>query len=75
MYNMPDLYQLLTWERIRTLNIGLTWVSRNDELTIGFDWFQRETGDMPAPRQVLPNTWVLLLLMKMPAIYVHVDGS
>ena len=28
----------------------------NDELTIGFDWFQRENRDMLAPAQVLPNT-------------------
>lgn len=57
MYNMPDLVSsTLTWERIRTLNIGLDLGLLNDELTIGFDWFQRENRDMLAPAQVLPNT-------------------
>lgn len=46
----------MTWERIRTLNIGLDLGLLNDELTIGFDWFQRENRDMLAPAQVLPNT-------------------
>ena len=35
-----------------SLDLGLL----NDELTIGFDWFQRENRDMLAPAQVLPNT-------------------
>ena len=57
MYNMPDLVSSsLTWERIRTLNVGLDLGFLDNELTVGFDWFQRENRDMLAPAQVLPNT-------------------
>lgn len=57
MYNMPTLVsKVLTWERIRTLNIGLDLGFLNNELTVGIDWYQRENRDMLAPAQELPNT-------------------
>ena len=46
----------LTWERIRTTDIGLDLGFLNNELTVGFDWYQRENRDMLAPAQVLPNS-------------------
>ena len=56
MYNMPDLVSAsLTWERIRTTDIGLDLGFLNNELNVTFDWFQRENTDMLAPAQVRPN--------------------
>ncbi len=56
-YNMPKLVsKSLTWERIRTTDIGLDLGFLNDEITLGFDWYQRENRDMLAPAQVLPNS-------------------
>ena len=56
-YNMPKLVsKSLTWERIRTTDIGLDLGFLNNELTVGFDWYQRENRDMLAPAQVLPNS-------------------
>ena len=57
MYNMPDLVSsTLSWERIRTTNLGLDLAFLNNDLNVSFDWFQRETRDMLAPSEVLPNT-------------------
>lgn len=56
MYNTPKLVsETLTWERIQTLDIGLDLGFFNNELNIGFDWYQRNTLDMLAPGQVLPD--------------------
>ena len=56
MYNMPKLVaSSLTWERIRTTDIGVDLGFLNNELIIGFDWFQRENRDMLAPSRVLPQ--------------------
>lgn len=56
-YNMPKLVsKSLTWERIRTTDIGLDLGFLNDELSVSFDWYQRENRDMLAPAQVLPNS-------------------
>ena len=50
MYNMPDLVaKNLTWERIRTTDIGIDLGFLNNELMVGFDWYQRENRDMLAP--------------------------
>lgn len=55
-FDMPDLVaSSLSWERIRTLDIGLDLGFMNNSLTVGFDWFQRENRDMLAPAQVLPD--------------------
>lgn len=56
MYNMPSLVSSsLTWERIRTTDIGLDLGFLQNELNVSFDWFQRENRDMLAPAQVRPN--------------------
>ena len=56
MYDMPKLVaNSLTWERIRTIDLGLDLGFFNNELMMGFDWFQRENRDMLAPSQVLPD--------------------
>ena len=39
----------LTWERIRTTDVGIDLGFLNDQITLGFDWFQRDTRDMLAP--------------------------
>lgn len=55
-FDMPTLVSSsLTWERIRTLNLGIDLGFMNNSLTVGFDWFQRENQDMLAPAQVLPD--------------------
>lgn len=46
----------LTWERISTINVGLDLGFLNDQFTVGFDWFQRNTEDMHAEVLVLPST-------------------
>lgn len=56
MYNMPNLVaSSLTWERIRTTDIGIDLGFLNNELMVGFDWYQRENRDMLAPSKVLPQ--------------------
>ena len=42
-------------ERIRTIDAGLDLGFLNNELSVGFDWYQRENTDMLAPSQVLPQ--------------------
>ena len=36
----------MTWEKIRTLDIGFDAGFLNNDLTVGFDWFQRENVGM-----------------------------
>ena len=56
MYNMPDLVSSsLSWERIRTTDIGIDLGFLNNELNASFDWYQRENRDMLAPAQTRPN--------------------
>lgn len=54
-FGMPDwVSSSLTWERIKTIDVGLDLGILNDMVTIGFDWFQRTTNDMFAPGKALP---------------------
>lgn len=46
----------LTWERIRTLDIGVDFGLLNNEITASFDWYQRMTLDMLAPASAMPET-------------------
>jgi TonB-linked SusC/RagA family outer membrane protein len=56
-HGMPSLVaSSLSWERIKSLNLGLDLGFFNDELTASFDWFQRKTCDMLAPGKTLPAT-------------------
>ncbi len=45
----------LTWERVITTDIGLDLGFFNNELNVGFDWYQRETRDMLARGEELPS--------------------
>jgi TonB-linked SusC/RagA family outer membrane protein len=55
-YNMPTLVSSsLSWERIKTTDVGLDLGFLNNSLTFGFDWYKRDTKDMLAPGQVLPG--------------------
>ena len=54
---MPKLVNpILTWERVVTTDVGVDLGFFNNSLTVGFDWFQRETKDMLAPGMPLPST-------------------
>lgn len=44
----------LTWETIRTLNLGLDLGFLNDQIVLGFDWYQRTNANMLAPGKVMP---------------------
>ncbi len=44
----------LTWERINTIDAGLDLGFLNDQIVLGFDWYQRTTNDMLAPGTALP---------------------
>lgn len=56
MYDIPSLVSsTLTWERIRTFDIGLDLGFMNNELNVSFDWYQRKTLDMLAPGVTLPD--------------------
>ena len=44
----------LTWERIKTIDVGLDLGILNDMVTLGFDWYQRTTSDMLAQGSALP---------------------
>lgn len=55
-YGMPSLVSsTLGWERIQTLDIGLDLGFMNNEINLGFDWYQRTTRDMLAPGQTMPD--------------------
>lgn len=47
---------LLSWESIRTWNIGLDYGLLNNRLTGSFDYFTRYTKDMVGPARELPGT-------------------
>ena len=56
MYDLPTLVSSsLTWERIRTLDLGIDLSFLNNELNMTFDWYQRKTLDMLAPGVTLPG--------------------
>jgi len=52
----PLVSALLTWERIRTTNLGLDFSMLSSRLTGSFDWFVRESLDMVGPAPELPAT-------------------
>ena len=53
---MPELVSSdLSWERVRTLDVGIDLGFLNNSLTVGFDWFQRDTKDMIAYGVALPD--------------------
>ena len=55
--NMPGIISsVLTWERVRTLNVGLDVGMLNNRLTASIDIFNRQTLDMVGPAPSLPTT-------------------
>ncbi|MDD2962022.1 MAG: TonB-dependent receptor [Muribaculaceae bacterium] len=53
--NMPTLAgSEMTWEKIRTLDIGLNMGFFSNRLTVDFDWYQRKNDGMLVPRNAVP---------------------
>ncbi|EOZ91525.1 TonB-dependent receptor [Indibacter alkaliphilus LW1] len=46
--------QFMTWERVRSYNVGLDLGMFRNRLVVNFDYFQRLTLDMVGPAQELP---------------------
>ncbi|MEH6703721.1 MAG: TonB-dependent receptor [Galbibacter orientalis] len=45
----------ITWEEVKTLNLGVDVGFFNNSLTAGFDWFQRDTDGMLTAGATLPS--------------------
>lgn len=55
MYNMPTtVSSVLTWERIRTIDVGIDLGFLSNELVLGFDWYKRDNTNMLAVSKTLP---------------------
>ena len=55
-FGMPKLVSAtLTWESLATTNIGLDLGFMGGDLNVSFDWFQRDTKEMLAPGQTMPQ--------------------
>jgi TonB-linked SusC/RagA family outer membrane protein len=46
----------LTWEKIKSWNVGLDWEALNNRFTGSFDFYNRKTEDMVGPAPELPST-------------------
>lgn len=56
--NSPTILNaLMTWERIKTFDIGLDFGFLNNRLTGSFDYYKRTTADMIGPGEELPNIY------------------
>lgn len=56
--NTPNpISQSLTWETVRTWNVGLDWGLLNNRLTGSFEYFTRYTLDMIGPPLSLPSVY------------------
>ena len=52
----PDLVsENLTWETVRTLNLGVDAAFLKNRLTATFEWYNRQTLDMIGPAESLPS--------------------
>lgn len=52
---MPGMVSdMLTWERVRSWNVGVDFGALNNRLTGSFDYFNRKTLDMVGPAPELP---------------------
>ena len=55
-FDLPNwVSSSLTWERIKTTNVGVDLSFLNDDLSLTFDWYQRTTNDMLAPGKAIPD--------------------
>ena len=67
--DIPSLVStLLTWERVRSFNVGFDFGAFSNRLTGSFDYFVRKTVDMVGPAPQLP-----LVLGIAPAIVNNAD--
>lgn len=56
-FDMPAwVASQLSWERIRTLNIGLDLGFLNNQINLSGEWYMRQTRDMLAPGSALPSS-------------------
>ncbi len=54
-FGLPKLVSSsLTWEKIKTTNVGIDLSFLRGEINFSFDWYQRDTKDMLAPGKTLP---------------------
>ncbi len=54
---MPGLVSSsLTWEKIKTMNLGVDIAALNNRLTASFDYYTRQTDDMVGPAEEMPVT-------------------
>ena len=55
-FGMPKMVSsTLSWETLATTNFGIDLGFLNGELNATFDWFQRDTKNMLAPGQAMPQ--------------------
>ena len=55
-FGMPKMVSsTLSWETLATTNFGIDLGFLNGELNATFDWFQRDTKNMLAPGQTMPQ--------------------
>lgn len=55
MFNMPTMVASnLSWERIRTTDVGVDLGFLDNSINVTFDWYQRENANMLAPASTLP---------------------
>lgn len=56
--NTPSIISSnLTWERVKTLDLGFDSRFFNDKLGVSFDWYQRDLSDMISGGITLPSTF------------------
>jgi TonB-linked SusC/RagA family outer membrane protein len=54
---MPGLVSsTLTWEKIKTMNLGVDVAALNNRLNASFDFYTRQTDDMVGPGETMPAT-------------------
>ncbi|WP_406683810.1 TonB-dependent receptor [Seonamhaeicola sp. MEBiC1930] len=54
--NTPDIAsQSLTWERVKTTDIGFDLGAYNNKLNLGFSWYRTDVEDMAGPALDLPS--------------------
>lgn len=54
--NAPALVSSsLTWENVKTFDVGFDLGALGNRLTVSFDWFRRDTENMVGPAPVLPS--------------------
>ena len=54
-FGMPSwVSSSLSWEKIKTTNVGIDLGFLNDQITLSAEWFQRTTNNMLAPGAALP---------------------